>query len=488
MDEFNRYNETEDSGTTPFQTPVRGADEAPGSGYQNAGYHVDNQENQNNTQFYTANDGGSTPPPSDFGSSPYEQWSGGQKPKKNKKKRKKPNIPWKPIAAGVLIAAVAFCGGMLVSGGFGTEEPSDGAAGVTDEELPEDSVKIDIKSSGEDVASYADVYQKVSPSVVAIVVDEIQLGSESSGSGVIMSEDGYIITNNHVVESGDLFTVVMSDSTTYQAELIGTDEQTDLAVLKIEAEGLTAAEFGDSDEIQVGDRAFAIGSPGGVEFQNSFTGGFISAINRNVTINDRVMTLIQTDTAINPGNSGGALINSSGQVIGITSSKLSSTSTDSASIEGMGFAIPTTTVKEVCDQLIAYGHVTGRPAIGISGYDIDEMRAYYYDIPQGVMVTSVDTASDAYTQGVKSGDIITGVNGESITCMNDINNIKNNLKAGDTMDLTIYRSGKTMTITITLIDQADLSGQSAQQEQSSTQDNSQGSQYNPYGGYGYTIP
>lgn len=479
MDEFNRNNEHEDPQTTPFQTPVRGADEQPKR--QNAEDSFDTYGNAN-AQDASAGNTGST--------SAYEQWSGGKRPK-NKKPRRSGKFPWKPVVAGVLIAAVAFGGGMLAGGDIDLSSLTNNSDTVSDSgsALPEDSTKMQVSSTSDagsdDAESYSGVYEKVSPSIVSIVVDDIQMGSESSGSGVIMSEDGYIITNNHVVEDGDKITVVLNDSTTYEAELIGTDEQTDLAVLKINASGLTAAEFGDSDQVQVGDRAFAIGSPGGVEFQNSFTGGFISAINRNVTINDREMTLIQTDVAINPGNSGGALINTNGQVIGITSSKLSASSADSASIEGMGFAIPTNTVKEVVDQLIAYGHVTGRPAIGISGYDIDEMRAAYYQIPQGVMVTSVDTASDAYQQGVQEGDIITGVNGQEITCMSDVNSIKNNMEAGDTMELTIYRSGSTLTVTITLIDQADLAGTSATQEDSSS---SQDGQTSPYGGYGYTIP
>lgn len=475
MDAFNRNNPDEEQQTTPFQTPVRGADEQPGSGYAHAG----------DTYQSSTGDGGSTPPPHDTGSA-YEQWSNGKKPKKNKP-NKNGKFPWKPVIAVVLVAAIAFGGGMAAGGGFDFSSPTPDSSDSTAEgsgETATNSTQVQISSKTEDMASYSDVYEKVTPSIVAIVVDAIQMGTESSGSGVIMSEDGYIITNNHVVSGGDRFTVVLSDSTTYEAMLVGTDEQTDLAVLKIEAEGLTAAEFGDSDSVKVGDRAFAIGSPGGVEYQNSFTGGFISAINRNVTINDRTMSLIQTDTAINPGNSGGALINASGQVIGITSSKLSgSSSSDSASIEGMGFAIPMNTVKEVVDELIAYGHVTGRPAIGISGYDIDETRAAYFNLPQGVYVSSVDTASDAYTKGIQAGDIITGVNGNEITGMSEINEVKDELKAGDTITLTVYRSGETKEYTITLIDQADLSGTDATDQQSSSSQD--GSSTNPSSGYGY---
>ncbi|MCD8355739.1 MAG: trypsin-like peptidase domain-containing protein [Clostridia bacterium] len=511
MDELNRNTENDESQhTTPFQTPVRGADEQPGSGYTNTGrtygqtqssgtysntYSSDAQDSSSyRTQSNSSGSyggGGSTPPPNGNNGSSYQQWSGGGK--KPGKPKKNSNFPWKPIIAIVVVAAIAFGGGLLAGGNvklptMGTSTSSSSSTD-TGSGVSSDSTKVNISSTAQDLGSYSEVYEKVSPSVVAIVVDEIQAGSESSGSGVIMSEDGYIITNNHVVSGGDIFTVVLDDATTYQATLVGTDEQTDLAVLKIDATGLTAAEFGDSDDVKVGDRAFAIGSPGGIEYQNSFTGGFISAINRNVTINDRVMSLIQTDTAINPGNSGGALINSAGQVIGITSSKLSASSMDSASIEGMGFAIPMSTTKEIVDELIANGHVTGRPAIGISGYDLDESRASYFNLPQGVYVSSVDTASDAYTKGIQAGDIITGVNGEEITGMSDINDVKSDLSAGDTITLTVYRNGATQDITITLIDEADLSGETADSSSDSSSNNSN-SYTNPYSGYGYsyTIP
>ncbi len=497
-DDVNRNTENNESQTTPFQTPVRGADENPGSGYAGAGgSQTSSQDGQtySGASYTSSGAGGSTPPPGDNGPSAYEEWSGSKRPKKKEKKPRKPGSGrWKAVVAVVLVAAIAFGVGMFAGGtvDFSTMGSTSSSTDDSGSALPENSTQLELKESSgtsdDSADSYSDIYEAVSPSIVAIVVDEIQMGTESSGSGVIMSEDGYIITNNHVVEDGDLITVVLSDSTTYSAEVIGTDEQTDLAVLKIDATGLTAAEFGDSDDVKVGDRCFAIGSPGGIEFQNSFTGGFVSAINRNVTINDYTMTLIQTDTAINPGNSGGALINTDGQVIGITSSKLSSSSTSSTSYEGMGFAIPSSTVKEIVDELIAYGYVTGRPAIGISGYDIDETRAAYYNLPQGVMVSSVDTASDAYTQGVQAGDIITGVNGTEITCMDDINDMKEDLEVGDTMELTIYRSGETLTITVTLIDESDLSGTSSTESDSSSSDDSSG--YGSYGNgtYGYSVP
>ena len=345
MDEFNRNTEQEASEqTTPYQTPVRGAEEQPGSGYHQTGgtyeqtrssstYSSSYYGNTQDSTSYDSNGGGSTPPP---GGTTYEQWSGGKKPNKPKKPKKPFHFPWKPVVAGVLIAAIAFGGGMLAGGGIKLPAMGGGDSagyGVTDNGsgTDADTQTVEIQQTKDDLGSYSEVYEKVSPSVVAIIVDEIRAGSESSGSGVIMSEDGYIITNNHVVSGGDIFTVILEDSTSHKATLVGTDEQTDLAVLKIDANGLTAAEFGDSDAVKVGDRAFAIGSPGGIEYQNSFTGGFISAINRDVTINDRVMSLIQTDTAINPGNSGGALVNANGEVIGINSSKIAGNT-----VEGMG--------------------------------------------------------------------------------------------------------------------------------------------------------
>lgn len=310
MDEFRKNTEQDASEqTTPFQTPVRGADEQPGAGYQNTGAsYTHTNDTADSSGFSDAGNGGSTPPPH---SNAYEQWSGGKKPSGPKgPKGPKKKFPWKPVAAVVIVGALAFGGGWAANGHISlpTLNSSSDSSADTGSGTSANTTKVQLSSTSEDMASYSEVYQKVSPSIVAIVVDSVQQGTESSGSGVIMSEDGYIITNNHVVEGGDMYKVVLSDGKSYTAKLVGTDEQTDLAVLKIDATGLTAAEFGHSDNLKVGDRAFAIGSPGGLEYQNSFTGGFISAINRNVTINDRVMTLIQTDTAINPGNSGGALI------------------------------------------------------------------------------------------------------------------------------------------------------------------------------------
>lgn len=504
MDEFNSntsQNSNEQEQTTPFQTPVRGSSPG-GSQHQDSTQRTSGGPSGGNPYQqnpYSQNTNASQNP---NGGNPYGQWGppGGHNQKKPKKPKK--DMPGlKILALGVVVALVAFVGGVAVSGGLNHRSELAGNSGsaAAEDTLPEDSTKLQISETqttgeGEDAddgKTSTQIYNDVSPSIVSIIADDITIGAEASGSGVIMSEDGYVITNQHVVDGSNKFTVVMNDGTQYEAELIGEDAKTDLAVLRIEPdEDLQSAEFGNSDKLAVGDRCYAIGSPGGVEYQNTFTGGYVSAINRNVTINDRVMTLIQTDAAINPGSSGGALINKYGQVIGITSSKLSSTSMSEASYEGMGFAIPMSTVEEIVNELIANGKVIGRPAIGISGYDVDEDTARYYDVPQGVLVSSVDESSDAYQQGVQANDIIIKVNGKEITCMSDINEIKEDYSAGDKMTLTVYRSGKTKDIEITLIDESELdSSQESSQRSEEQQEDGYGYGYgygtNPFSGYGY---
>ena len=229
------------------------------------------------------------------------------------------------------------------------------------------------------------------------------------------------------------------------------DQEADIAVLKIDADGLTAAEFGDSSTLQVGEMVVAIGNPLGLEFQNTVTCGIISALNRQVTINDNTMTLIQTDTAINNGNSGGPLINSSGQVIGINSAKMSSTySTNGASIEGIGFAIPMTEAREIIDDLINYGYVTGRPQLGITCQNVPENISQTYNIPVGAYIISVTDGGAADQAGLQPADVITGIQGETITTIEELNAIKNEYNAGDTITLTVMRNGQELTVDVTL--------------------------------------
>lgn len=413
--------------------------------------------------------------------------------RKNRKFGRKPVL----IAGSIAAACVLLVGGIAIgssmSGGADNNSSSVSATSVNSN-LP--SVNISSPSatstSANDGLSGEEIYAKVSPSVVSIQAVNLTSGEGGTGSGVIMSADGYIITNNHVVvdeNTGvqqDKITVYMSDGTSFPAEVIGLDEQTDLAVLKIDPAGttLTPAEFGDSNSLQVGEEVYAIGSPGGLELANTITGGHISALNRDITIDDRVMSLIQTDAAINPGNSGGALINKYGQVIGITSAKLGI-----SYYEGLGFAIPMDTVKPIVDELIQNGYIAGRPQIGISGQNVSEQQSAAYGIPQGVRVINVDSRSNAAAAGVQANDIITGINGTEVTDMDGVNAVKDELSAGDKITLTLYRmsTGKTFTVSFALNDQHDLQGDdpalSQESEQSQSSQGQDGQQYynqNPF--------
>ena len=303
-------------------------------------------------------------------------------------------------------------------------------------------------SNDEDALSLQEIYEKMIPSVVSIVTNA------GTGTGIVMSEDGYLITNCHVIAQAQQITAMTWDEQTYPAALVGSDEASDLAVLKIEPdEALTAAEFGDSDALRVGDTVVAIGDPLGVKLRGTMTNGIVSAINRNLMVNDREMTLIQTNAALNNGNSGGPLINCYGQVVGVNAVKLSSYYSQ-ATVEGLGFAIPISTAKPIIDELIRNGYVAGRPAIGISGEQLPAAARVYYGLPEGVYVTYVAPDSGAWEAGVRKGDIITAINGTSVSSVDALNTVKNRFSAGDTVTLTIYRSGQTADVDITLMDEA----------------------------------
>ena len=297
-----------------------------------------------------------------------------------------------------------------------------------------------------------DIYSRVIDSVVSI--SSMTSSGTSSGTGIIMSPDGYVITNHHVISGALVISVLTNDNREFEAALVGSDEMSDLAVLKIDARGLQAAEFGDSSKLRVGDSVVAIGDPLGVQLRGTMTNGIISAINRDLTVGDRTMTLIQTNAALNNGNSGGPLINCYGQVIGINTVKMSSYYTASATVEGLGFAIPISVAKPIIDELIENGYVAGRPAIGISGDSLPTYYRAYYRLPDGVYVTSVNDGSDAKAKGIREGDIVTAINGEGISSIDDLNTIKNQYAAGDEVTLTIYRSGAYYEVTVTLVDQA----------------------------------
>lgn len=447
---------------TPFQTPVQ---------------HPEFHQAQQQTGF------GEVPPMS-------------QKPHTPKNKKHSRGLALG--LCGVAAACLLFAGGAVVGNmAFGGNANSDSSASAsTSDSAP--TLQINSKPTSDssnssdnydtaDGMAGEDIYKKVNPSVVSVISTTSE--GTGSGSGVIMSKDGYIITNNHVVDGAQSVSVQLSDGTSLDAEIIGTDEQTDLAVIKVTpTSDLTAAEFGDSDELEPGEYAYAIGSPGGVQFANTITGGRISAINRDLTVNDRVMTLIQTDASINNGNSGGALINKYGQVVGITSAKLSGNAFGSATVEGMGFAIPINTAKDIVDELIQNGYVSGRPSIGITGQNVESADGKV----SGVQVYSIDSRAKAASEGLQVGDVITAVDGTPTPDMDKVNELKQDKKAGDKLTLSVYRisTGKTLNITITLTDSHDLEGDDpnaqTQQSQSSQNDNSQ--QDDGYGSYRFSSP
>ena len=321
------------------------------------------------------------------------------------------------------------------------------------------------------LASYSEattsIAKKVQPSIVGIEVSYsvnsfFGFGGNSaataSGSGIIITEDGYILTNNHIINSASTSSFyqlseatsvkvyLYNDSTPYDAKVIGTDELTDLAVIKIEKTGLTPAELGNSDTVEVGAFAMAIGNPLGLE--SSVTTGTVSAVNREITDSTgKKFVLIQTDAAINSGNSGGALVNSYGQVVGINTLKLSGND-----VEGIGFAIPINSTTDIYNQLVQYSKVK-RPYIGIGGIDIDEAKSKYYNLPIGVYVKSVEDFSSAQKAGIKTGDVIIAIDGTTITTMEELNNIKFSHSIGDKITLKINREGKESNIELTLSEQ-----------------------------------
>ena len=299
--------------------------------------------------------------------------------------------------------------------------------------------------------SFQDIYKKVSPSVVFIRAATGQ--GIAQGTGVVMSADGYIITNAHVIEGSFRADVVLEDGGQYEALLVGSDAATDLAVLKIDAQGLTPAEFGDSDQMEVGDVVVAIGNPMGEELRGTMTDGILSAINRDMEVEGRQMTLLQTTAALNTGNSGGALINDMGQVIGITNMKLMAYN---STVEGLGFAIPSRTAKTVVDDLIGYGVVKGRPMLGITVRPLTAEERTGRSLDHGLWVEQVEEKSDAWTQGIRTGDVLLSANGVELSVNDDLLELINALAVGETIRFCLWREGETLDITVELVEQYSL--------------------------------
>ena len=397
-----------------------------------------------------------------------------------------------PFVSGIVGAA------LVVGVCFGVPTVKDKILNLSSSESSSESSSSSGSSNSEynatlmDIAEYSEtsvaVAEAVLPSVVGITVEYSvssfgQTGTASAtGSGVIISEDGYIITNNHVInaESSSVYYQVTEatsikvhlygddDDVQYEAEVVGSDSTSDLAVLKIETdEELTAIAIGDSDNLRVGEFVMAVGNPLGLD--SSVTCGVISALDREVTDSDgNTYTTIQTDAAINSGNSGGALVNSKGELIGINSLKLSSSSSSETTIEGIGFAIPINSSMDIIEQLIEYGSVK-RPYIGITGSSLTESLAQRYNYPTGVYVESVEEGGPAEEAGLEVGDVITEVEGEAVSSVDEINTIKNTYSIGDTITLTVYRNNEYITVEVTLGETPDdTEEETTVQEQSDT--------------------
>ena len=372
------------------------------------------------------------------------------------------------VVALIITSIISITGGALLSGisfsnGLVELPPSYNGTSVQDNINNSNNASIPVKHtslSGEALTT-PEIVDKVGPAVVGIINkttygnaygyygslygDLNQEIEQGSGSGVIISADGYIVTNNHVIENASALTVILNTGTEYKATVVGTDSSTDLAIIKIDAKNLAYAQMGSSSSLRVGETAIAIGNPLGQEFAGTTTQGIISGLNRSVTIDNKTLNLIQTDAAINPGNSGGALVNEYGHLIGINTAKISSNT-----LEGLGFAIPIDEAKPIIQELMTNGYVTGRPVIGIGGRAVTKEDAEAYNLKVGVYVSSMTPNGPAYMSGMKIGDIIVECEGEPIETVDDINKIKNKKSPGDKMTMKVYRKGKYVDISLIL--------------------------------------
>ena len=409
------------------------------------------------------------------------QPQGGQMPHKNGKNR-----------LGLKIASLALvCAllGGLVGGGTAYLVSNSSNSETTEVNVSNRKpTEIQLKTvDGKTAMSDAEVYAANVNSTVGITTSittnywGFQTTSAAAGSGFILTEDGYILTNYHVVENSNSITVAMYNGDTYDATLIGYDESNDVAVLKVDAEGLSPVVLGDSDNLNVGDSVVAIGNPLG-ELTFSLTAGLVSAKDREVTLsNSLTMDLIQTDCAINSGNSGGALFNLYGEVIGITNAKYSSSSSSStASIDNIGFAIPINHVLSIVKSIIEKGYIS-KPYVGVSVSDVNQ-QTQLYGIPAGAAVQAVSDDSPAAEAGLQAGDVITRVNGTEITGSSDLVNLVSEAAIGDTLTMTVYRQGSTIELTVTVGEQVQSALANEQTQQAASDSQSGGWNGYPFGG------
>ena len=404
------------------------------------------------------------------------QSSGCTGPEPEKKQKKSVQLTMSKVIA--LALCCSLVGGILGAGGVallgGGKKDS---TTILEGERPSSAITVaQIDTSRE--MTPAEVYAQNVNSTVGITTSVTtnfwgyQTTAAVSGSGFILTEDGYILTNFHVIEDSNSITVTAYDGTTYDATVVGYDESNDIAVLKVEAEGLTPVVLGDSDDLNVGDTVVAIGNPLG-ELTFSLTSGVVSALDREVTMSSGVtMDLIQTDCAINSGNSGGALFNLYGEVIGITNAKYSgSGSSGQASIDNIGFAIPINSVRNIVESIIENGYIV-KPYIGVSVTDVSA-ETQSYGLPQGAAVKEVTEGSPAEQAGLQVNDIITRVGDTEITCSDDLVSLVKECQAGDELVMQVYRSGETLELTVTVSEKQQSALEVDDESQKSAQSNSQ---------------
>ena len=439
---------------------------------------------EHNLYHYTYRKDGSeteTHPAPQAGPAPEYQ-NGPQQPVQEMKPVKKNRVGMKLTALALCCALLGGAvGGGIVWGVSNSGEEDSTTINVSDRTVSQVAVN---KVDGQTEMSDAEVYAANVNSVVSINVTGTSgtnwfgqpVQTASAGSGFILTSDGYIVTNYHVVGDAQTIQVTLYSGDTYDAQYVGGDEDYDIAVIKIEATGLQAVTLGDSEELNVGDHVLAIGNPLG-ELTFSMSGGMVSSVNRTINVDGTPFNMIQTDTSINPGNSGGPLLNSYGEVVGIVSAKYSSTGSNGETAEGLGFAIPINDVSSMIQDIMTNGYVSNRAYLGatIGTLNASMAQQYRYDITEGAFVYSVEDGDPADQAGLQLGDVITAIDDTEITSLDDLTAARKSYTAGDTCTLTVYRQGETITLQLTW--GAAPAEQQAESQSQTQQDNSQSGGY-----------
>ena len=439
---------------------------------------------EHNLYHYTYRKDGSeteTHPAPQAGPAPEYQ-NGPQQPVQEMKPVKKNRVGMKLTALALCCALLGGAvGGGIVWGVSNSGEEDSTTINVSDRTVSQVAVN---KVDGQTEMSDAEVYAANVNSVVSINVTGTSgtnwfgqpVQTASAGSGFILTSDGYIVTNYHVVGDAQTIQVTLYSGDTYDAQYVGGDEDYDIAVIKIEATGLQAVTLGNSEELNVGDHVLAIGNPLG-ELTFSMSGGMVSSVNRTINVDGTPFNMIQTDTSINPGNSGGPLLNSYGEVVGIVSAKYSSTGSNGETAEGLGFAIPINDVSSMIQDIMTNGYVSNRAYLGatIGTLNASMAQQYRYDITEGAFVYSVEDGGPADQAGLQLGDVITAIDDTEITSLDDLTAARKSYTAGDTCTLTVYRQGETITLELTW--GAAPAEQQSERQSQTQQDNSQSGGY-----------